>query len=136
MGRILWRFSNSRREAEIFVITEVNYGDRPAGCIAIAAIRETAEKFGEGEEGPWFLRNRTYVDDATGAAHDQEHALWISLDMESITENEGFEFKGTVMTRDQLDETGELCKVLGLRWDTENDDICIDINPKPCGYIN
>jgi hypothetical protein len=89
-----------------------------------------------GEEGPWFLRNRPYVDDATGAAHDKEHVLWISLDMESITENEGFQFKGTVITRDPLDETGELCKVLGLRWDTENDDICIDINPKPCSYIN
>ncbi len=120
------------------MIIIVNYGDRPAGCIAIAAIRETAKKFGEGEEGPWFLRNRTYmyVDDATGAAHAKEHVLWISLDMESITENGGFQFKGTVMTRDPRDETGELCKVLRLRWDTENDDICIDINPKPSGYIN
>jgi hypothetical protein len=46
--RILCRYGNSCREPKIFVIIIVNFGDRPAGCIAIAAIRETAKKFGEG----------------------------------------------------------------------------------------
>jgi hypothetical protein len=30
-----------------YVTTTVNFGDRPAGCIAIAAMRETAERYGE-----------------------------------------------------------------------------------------
>jgi hypothetical protein len=65
--RILWRFGEGSREPTIFVTTRVNYGDRSAGCIAIAAVRETASRFGEGrEEAAWFLKNRTYVDDATG----------------------------------------------------------------------
>ncbi len=39
----------------IFVTTKVNYGNRPAGCIAIAAVRETAERLGKGrEEAAWF----------------------------------------------------------------------------------
>ncbi len=41
----------------IFVTTKVKYGNRPAGCIAIAAVRETAERFGKGkEEAAWFLK--------------------------------------------------------------------------------
>jgi hypothetical protein len=31
------------------------------------------------------------------------------------------------MSGDPLDERGELRKVLGLRWDTEKDEICMDI---------
>jgi hypothetical protein len=31
------------------------------------------------------------------------------------------------MTRDPLGEDGELRKVLGLRWDTQEDKICVDI---------
>jgi hypothetical protein len=73
--RILWRFGERTREPSIFVTTRVNYGDRPAGCIAIAAVRETATRFGEGrEKAAWFLKNRTYVDDATGGAGSVEAA--------------------------------------------------------------
>jgi hypothetical protein len=40
------------------VTTWVNYRDRPAGCIAIAAMWETAHRFGQGrEEAAWFLKN-------------------------------------------------------------------------------
>jgi hypothetical protein len=31
------------------------------------------------------------------------------------------------MSGDPLGEDGELRKVLGLRWDTERDEICVDI---------
>ncbi len=97
----------------------MNCGDRSAGCIALAAVRETAERFSKGrEEAAWFLKNKTYVDDATGGAHDKENAQCISQDMESIRENGGFYFKEMVMTGDPFDETGELRKILGLRWDS------------------
>jgi hypothetical protein len=65
--RILWRFGDRSKEPTIFVTTRVNYGDQPAGCIAIAAVRETVDCYGKGKEtAAWFLMNRTYVDDATG----------------------------------------------------------------------
>jgi hypothetical protein len=58
--RILWRFRDGN---VIFVTTQVDYGDWPAGCITIAAVRETAEKFGgEKKRAAWFLKNRMYVD--------------------------------------------------------------------------
>jgi hypothetical protein len=49
--RILWRFGDKSKEPTIFVTTRVNYGDRPAGCIAIAAVRETVK-------GSVFLSSR------------------------------------------------------------------------------
>jgi hypothetical protein len=126
--RILWRFGEGSREPTIFVTTRVNYSDRPAGCIAIAAVREMASRFGDGREwAAWFLKNRTYVDDATGGASTLEAAKQVSQDMEDILENGGFRFKETVMSWDPLGEDGELRKVLGLRWDTQRDEICVDI---------
>jgi hypothetical protein len=127
--RILWKFGERTREPTIFVTTRVNYGDRPAGCIAIAAVRETATRFGEGKEkAAWFLKNRTFVDDATGGAGSVEAAKQVSQDMEDILENGGFRFKETVMSGDPLGKDGELRKVLGLRRDTQRDKICVDIN--------
>ncbi len=38
--RILWRFGKGKRDPTIFVTTGVNYGDWPAGCIAIAAVKK------------------------------------------------------------------------------------------------
>jgi hypothetical protein len=126
--RILWRFGEGAREPTIFVTTRVNYGDRSAGHMAIAAVRETASRFGEGrEKAACFLKNRTYLDDATGGANTLEAARQVSQDMEDILENGGFRFKETVMSGDPLGEDGELRKVLGLRWDTKRDEICVDI---------
>jgi hypothetical protein len=71
----------------------------------------------------WFLKNRTYVADATGGAENLEVARRVSQDMEDILEKGGFPFKETVMAGDPLGETGELRKVLGLRWDMEKNKI-------------
>jgi hypothetical protein len=67
------------------------------------------------------------MDDATWGTCNKENAMQVSAYMEIIIENGGFHFKETVMSGDLLDETGELRKVLGLRWDMERDEICIDI---------
>jgi hypothetical protein len=68
-----------------------------------------------------------YVDDATGGASSSEKARQVSQDMEDILKNGGFRFKETVMSGDPLEKGGELRKVLGLRWDTQEDKICVDI---------
>ncbi len=108
--------------------TRVNYGDWPAGCIATAAVQETATRFGEGKErAAWFLKNRMYVDDATGGASSMEAAKQVSQEMEDILGNGGFRFKETVISGDPLGKDRELRKVLRLRWDTQQDEICVDI---------
>ncbi len=46
MRRILWRDCDNAKELGVYVTTTVNFRDCPAGCIAIAAMRETAERYG------------------------------------------------------------------------------------------
>jgi hypothetical protein len=46
MRRSLWRDCDNAKELGVYVTTTVNFRDCPAGCIAIAAMRETAERYG------------------------------------------------------------------------------------------
>ena len=108
--------------------TTLNFGDRPAGCIAIAAARLTADMFGGGRErAAWFLKNRTYVDDATAGADTMEELRQISADLEAIVVPGGFKFKETMMSGDKIKNEDEIGKVLGLRWNTEEDELSVDI---------
>ena len=125
--RIVWRFGSTEKAPDVYVTTTVNFGDKPAGCIAIAAVRETAAKFGAGkEEAVWFLQNRTYVDDCTAGSNSKEELLVISEDLEKIVQEGGFKFKDTVMTGDPLKDN-EKVKVLGMLWDTAKDTFAIDV---------
>jgi hypothetical protein len=57
MRRILWRDCDGSKEMRVYVTTTVNFGDRPAGCIAIAALRETAERYGADLPiAAWYLK--------------------------------------------------------------------------------
>jgi hypothetical protein len=65
----------------------------------MAAVQETAERFSEDkEEATWFLKNITYVGNATGNAHIKETAMRISQNIEDITENCVTCFKEMVLT--------------------------------------
>jgi hypothetical protein len=50
--RIIWRSGELDRDPDVYVTTTVNFGDRPAGCIPIAATRETKRMFGGGRIMP------------------------------------------------------------------------------------
>ena len=43
MHRFLWRDLVVKREPDIYVMTAVNFGDRPSAAIAIIALHKTAE---------------------------------------------------------------------------------------------
>ena len=64
LHRFLWRDSENE-ELEEYAITRVNIGDKPAGCIAQLAMRETANlpPFTHLEEERQVLQNDSYVDD-------------------------------------------------------------------------
>jgi hypothetical protein len=71
--RVMWRGGDATKKMKTYVTTTVNFGDKPAGCIAIAAIRETAEQFGgDYPKASWFLKHRTYVDDATAGPNSRK----------------------------------------------------------------
>jgi hypothetical protein len=124
--RVVWRDGNDQFPPKIYVTTTVNFGDKPAGCIAIAAVRETAEMFGQDSEAAWFLKNRTYVDDCIAGSNSLPGLMQISKEIEEIVAMGGFRFKETHVTGDLL-AGGVPIKVLGLIWDTESDTLRVDI---------
>ncbi len=42
LRRVMWRGGDTSTEMKVYITTTVNFGDKPAGCIAIATARETA----------------------------------------------------------------------------------------------
>jgi hypothetical protein len=128
LRRVIWRGGDAAVEMKIYIMTTVNFGDKPAGCIAIAAARETAEKFGaEFPEAAWFLKYRTYVDDATPGADTMARLKGLSSEMETVARQGGFEFKETLMSGDKEKDNGEPHKVVGLIWETEEDRLKVDV---------
>jgi hypothetical protein len=128
LRRVMWRGGDTSAEMKVYITMTVNFGDKPAGYIAIAAARETAAMDeGEFREAAWFLQNRTYVDDATAGADSMERLEALSKEMEAVAKRGGFEFKETLMSGDKEDENGEPHKVLGLIWETEADRLKVDV---------
>jgi hypothetical protein len=128
MRRVLWRDCDSSKEMRIYVTTTVNFGDRPAGCIAIAALRETAERYGADLPiAAWYLKYRTYVDDAVAGSDTREGMVKLSSDLEVLAGRGGFQFKGTLMTGDAAANPSEPRKVLGLIWETLEDKLQADV---------
>jgi hypothetical protein len=124
----MWRGGDTSAEMKVYITTTVNFGDKPAGCIAIAAARETAAMDeGKFREAAWFLQNRTYVDDTTAGADSMERLEALSGEMEAVAKRGGLEFKETLMSGDKEDESGEPRKVLGLIWETEADRLKVDV---------
>jgi hypothetical protein len=138
MRRILWRDCDGSKEMRIYVTTTVNFGDHPAGCIAIAALRETAERYGADLPiAAWYLKYGTYVDDAVAVAGSdtQEGMVELSGDLETLAGRGGFQFKGTLMTGDAAADPSEPRKVLGLIWETQEDKLQVDVKLNTGGKV-
>ena len=68
---VVWRDWDLKAVPKVYCTTTVNFEDKPAGCIAIAAIKETADLFGGDCEAAYFLKNRTYVDDCVAGSNSK-----------------------------------------------------------------
>ncbi len=130
LRRVMWRGGECDTSAEmkVNITTTLNFGDKTAGCIMIAAARETASMCEEIlREAVWFLKNRTYVDDATAEADSMERLRALSEEMEAVAKRGGFEFKETLMSGNKENVDGGPHKVLGLIWETEADRLRVDV---------
>ena len=94
LHRFLWRDSQDEEISE-FAITRVNIGDRPAGCIAQLAKRETAKlpMFSHLEEERRILEENCYVDDILTSHNDKEKLSKCTRDVETILKAGGFLLK-------------------------------------------
>jgi hypothetical protein len=126
MCRVLWREGKTDEKPKIYVTTTVNFGDKPAGLIAIAAVRETAERFGQDfPRAAYILKNRIYVDDVIFGASTKEELTNLSDQLDVVVKRGGFKFKDTAKSQDPRGE--KPLKVLGLFWDTCDDLLHVDV---------
>uniref|UniRef100_G3Q1I0 Reverse transcriptase domain-containing protein n=1 Tax=Gasterosteus aculeatus TaxID=69293 RepID=G3Q1I0_GASAC len=104
LHRFLWRNSEDE-EIEEFAITRVNMGDRPAGCIAQLAMRETARlpMFTHLEEERRVLED-SYVDDILTSHNDLEKLDRITKKVEEILKAGGFFLKPWVRSGQKPDK--------------------------------
>ncbi len=128
LRRVLWRDGDESRAPSVYVTTTVNFGDKPAGCVAQTAVRETARLYRHiDEEAAELILTSTFCDDTLGGGENQEAAVKVSNHMDQIVAMGGFKYKDTVMSGDRRPEDTEKRKVLGLCWDEEKDTLSVDI---------
>ncbi|KAK7928986.1 hypothetical protein WMY93_005381 [Mugilogobius chulae] len=94
LHRFLWR-DRPEDDIEEYAITRVNIGDRPAGCIAQLAMRETAKlpEFAQMEEERRVLEEDSYVDDILTSHNNLRSLVEITNGVEVILKAGGFLLK-------------------------------------------
>ncbi|XP_077480924.1 uncharacterized protein LOC144092035 [Stigmatopora argus] len=94
LHRFLWR-DTEESEIEEYAITRVNIGDRPAGCIAQLAMRETAKlpMFAHLKEECRILEEDSYIDDVLTSHNDLEKLDGYTKRVEEILKAGGFILK-------------------------------------------
>lgn len=100
LHRFLWR-DNPKDDIEVFVVVRVNIGDKPAGCIAQVAMRETANlpQFVDMVEERRALTEDSYVDDILTSHNDLTTLERITKGVEEILKTGGFFLKPWVLSR-------------------------------------
>lgn len=132
--RFLWRNMERGRDPDIYVMTRVNMGDRPAGAISTEALYKTADLFSDdSNRAAQIIKNNTYVDDILDSLRvDQAEALKVAQEVESMLWKGGFhvkywQFSGESFTR----VSNELHDVNIIKEDSQQEDILIlnsDVN--------
>ena len=85
LRRVLWRDGEEEKNPSVFLTTTVNFGDKPAGCIAQTAVRETARLYRNmGELAAELIEKATYCDDTLGGGETREEAELVSQQMDRI----------------------------------------------------
>ena len=128
--RFLWRDLQDR-PPDVWCVTRVNMGDKPAGAIAVEAKDLTAERFKEiSPKASSFIVGSAYVDDLIDSVPTEEAARTLASDAETILQKGGFKLKdwffGGVGVNGNVDS--EIKQVLGVSWNPEADEIIF----KPC----
>jgi Mor family transcriptional regulator len=125
--RFLWR-NLENRQPDIYLITRVNMGDRPAAAISSEAIYKTADLFhSEYPEVACLLKNSTYVDDIVESRSSHEEALQLARDTTHVLTEAGFTIKHWLFSGESAPradlytpadsvDTAQTIQVLGVTW--------------------
>ncbi len=96
---------------------------------------ETARLDADLQVAAWYLKYRTYVDDAVAGSDTQEGMVKLSGDLETLAGRGGLQFKGTLMMGDAAADPSEPRKVLGLIWETQEDKLQVDVKLNTGGKV-
>ncbi len=85
---------NTERKPDTYLMTAVSFGDKPAGNIAILALRKTAE-MGKAEypQAADVITRSTYVDDIIDSEGSLDEAKRLTNEMDKLIEPGGFKIK-------------------------------------------
>lgn len=99
LHRFLWRDTEDE-ELGVYAITRVNIGDKPAGCIAQLAMRETSNlpQFMHLEQERRVLQQDSYVDDILTSDNDLSQLKATTTNVELILKAGGFQLKSWVFS--------------------------------------
>lgn len=111
--RFLWRDSEEKELGE-YAVTRVNIGDKPAGCIAQLAMRESAHlpQFSHLEEECRVFQEDSYVDDLLTSHNNLDQPRVITINVAQILKAGGFELKPWVFSgQSRKESAGKLEQV-------------------------
>ena len=131
LRRLLWRNYEQDRSPDVYCFEVVTFGDRPAGCIVVSALKATADMFSSiSEKGAQVLKQDSYMDDIASGDHTLKDSKELASKIEEIALQGGFKFKKFIFAG-EFGESGEempMEKVLGLNWNPSWDTINLKVN--------
>ena len=131
LRRLLWRNYEQNRSPDVYCFEVVTFGDRPAGCIVVSALKATADMFSYiSEKGAQVLKQDTYMDDVVSGSNTLKDSKEMASNIEKIALQGGFKFKKFVFAGEFNENGGEMPmeKVLGVNWNPSQDTISLEVN--------
>ena len=124
--RFLWRDVETWRDPDIYVLTTVTMGDRPAGTIATVALYKTAELSEESYPlESKIIKESSYIDDIVDSVRDFEEAKRVTRNINKILQVGNFQMKEWVISGSPKENLSinqsENERVLGIFWNPSED---------------
>ena len=137
--RFLWRDGEEHRRPDTYVITRVNFGDKPSPSMAIAALRKTADRFqNDFPDAAKTIKENSYVDDILDSVKSNTEANQTISNINTVLEKGGFSVKEWHVSKDEKSSSGnesnsllvdslarksEIERVLGMKWNKAADTV-------------
>ena len=94
-----------KREADIYVMTAVNFGDRPSAAIAIIALHKNAEMSREiFPKASQTIMSNSCMDDIPESTPSKEEAEELMSNITKVLEKGGFRIKEWLISQDVATE--------------------------------
>ena len=127
--RFLWRDLEDR-PPDIWCITRVNMGNKPAGTISIEAADRTAEIFRHlSPKAADLIIYSSYLDNLVDSVPSYAEAQQLTKDANQILSKGGFTVKGWSFGGHDVQEAGtDIQHVLGVCWIADEDKILFKVS--------